>query len=143
MSRKCGRSDRNEKRFKRQRVPLFQLSFLHISRSLENGIIRPHLTCSLDKDDLRHTYAETNTTLLDIASKIFTDYLRIYTMQLTSTDHISYNRISTTVNMDAPTITPKFLTKGNELGLVAVGFSGGQVSPSTSYSLPHKPLLTA
>ena len=33
-----------------------------------------------------------------------------------------------TVKMDAPTnIQPKFLPKGNELGLVAVGFSGGQV----------------
>ena len=30
--------------------------------------------------------------------------------------------------MDAPTIQPKFLSKPNELGLVAVGFSGGQVS---------------
>ena len=30
--------------------------------------------------------------------------------------------------MDAPTIQPKFLEKRNELGLVAVGFSGGQVS---------------
>jgi arginase len=30
--------------------------------------------------------------------------------------------------MDAPTIQPKFLKKGNELGIVAVGFSGGQVS---------------
>ena len=29
--------------------------------------------------------------------------------------------------MDAPTIQPKFLPNGNELGLVAVGFSGGQV----------------
>ncbi|EMF12554.1 arginase [Sphaerulina musiva SO2202] len=33
--------------------------------------------------------------------------------------------------MDAPTITPKFLSKGNELGLVAVGFSGGQCKPGT------------
>lgn len=32
------------------------------------------------------------------------------------------------INMDAPTIQPKFLPKHNELGLVAVGFSGGQVS---------------
>ena len=30
--------------------------------------------------------------------------------------------------MDAPTIQSKFLKKGNELGIVAVGFSGGQVS---------------
>lgn len=29
--------------------------------------------------------------------------------------------------MDPPTIKPKFLPKGNALGLVAVGFSGGQV----------------
>lgn len=32
------------------------------------------------------------------------------------------------INMDAPTIQPKFLPKRNELGLVAVGFSGGQVT---------------
>lgn len=31
------------------------------------------------------------------------------------------------INMDAPTIQSKFLPKSNELGLVAVGFSGGQV----------------
>ncbi|KAK4545059.1 hypothetical protein LTR36_003610 [Oleoguttula mirabilis] len=31
--------------------------------------------------------------------------------------------------MDAPTIQPKFLSNGNELGLVAVGFSGGQCKP--------------
>lgn len=30
-------------------------------------------------------------------------------------------------NMDSPTIQPKFLPKPDELGLVAVGFSGGQV----------------
>ena len=30
-------------------------------------------------------------------------------------------------NMDAPTIQPKFLSTHDELGLVAVGFSGGQV----------------
>jgi len=29
--------------------------------------------------------------------------------------------------MDAPTIQPKFLSKHDELGLIAVGFSGGQV----------------
>jgi len=29
--------------------------------------------------------------------------------------------------MDAPTIQPKFLPKLNQLGLIAVGFSGGQV----------------
>ncbi|EME80871.1 uncharacterized protein MYCFIDRAFT_72667 [Pseudocercospora fijiensis CIRAD86] len=33
--------------------------------------------------------------------------------------------------MDAPTIQPKFLSKPNELGLVAVGFSGGQCKPGT------------
>lgn len=38
--------------------------------------------------------------------------------------------------MDAPTIQPKFLSRGNELGLVAVGFSGGQVSPL--YTARHK-----
>lgn len=31
--------------------------------------------------------------------------------------------------MDAPTIQPKFLPQRNELGLVAVGFSGGQCKP--------------
>jgi hypothetical protein len=31
------------------------------------------------------------------------------------------------IKMDAPTFQPKFLPKQNELGLVAVGFSGGQV----------------
>ncbi|KAF2487068.1 arginase [Neohortaea acidophila] len=31
--------------------------------------------------------------------------------------------------MDAPTIRPKFLKNGHELGLVAVGFSGGQCKP--------------
>lgn len=30
--------------------------------------------------------------------------------------------------MDAPTIKPKFISSATELGLVAVGFSGGQVS---------------
>ena len=34
---------------------------------------------------------------------------------------------SSSENMDAPTIQPKFLPGRNELGLVAVGFSGGQV----------------
>lgn len=29
--------------------------------------------------------------------------------------------------MDAPTIQPKFLKNGTDLGIVAVGFSGGQV----------------
>jgi hypothetical protein len=37
--------------------------------------------------------------------------------------------------MDAPTIQPKFLAKGNELGLVAVGFSGGQASKPQPISL--------
>lgn len=32
--------------------------------------------------------------------------------------------------MDAPTLQPKFLPSRNELGLVAVGFCGGQVSKS-------------
>ncbi|TKA39640.1 hypothetical protein B0A55_13450, partial [Friedmanniomyces simplex] len=31
--------------------------------------------------------------------------------------------------MDAPTIQPKFLKNHNDLGLVAVGFSGGQCKP--------------
>lgn len=29
--------------------------------------------------------------------------------------------------MDAPTLQPKFLKNGTDLGIVAVGFSGGQV----------------
>jgi hypothetical protein len=29
--------------------------------------------------------------------------------------------------MDAPTLQPKFLKNGSDLGIVAVGFSGGQV----------------
>ncbi|CAK4034746.1 Arginase [Lecanosticta acicola] len=33
--------------------------------------------------------------------------------------------------MDAPTIQPRFLSKPEELGLVAVGFSGGQCKPGT------------
>jgi len=35
--------------------------------------------------------------------------------------------------MDAPTIQPKFLANASDLGLVAVGFSGGQVT----YDLEH------
>lgn len=33
--------------------------------------------------------------------------------------------------MDAPTIQPKFLANGTDIGLVAVGFSGGQVQHGT------------
>lgn len=32
--------------------------------------------------------------------------------------------------MDAPTLQPKFLKNGSDLGIVAVGFSGGQVCNS-------------
>lgn len=32
--------------------------------------------------------------------------------------------------MDAPTLQPKFLKNGSDLGIVAVGFSGGQVRNS-------------
>jgi arginase len=35
--------------------------------------------------------------------------------------------------MDAPTIQPKFLKNGSDLGIVAVGFSGGQVNMSESH----------
>jgi hypothetical protein len=35
---------------------------------------------------------------------------------------------STSLTMDAPTIQPKFLKNGSDLGIVAVGFSGGQVN---------------
>jgi hypothetical protein len=35
---------------------------------------------------------------------------------------------STSLKMDAPTIQPKFLKNGSDLGIVAVGFSGGQVN---------------
>ena len=34
--------------------------------------------------------------------------------------------------MDAPTLQPKFLKNGTDLGIVAVGFSGGQVSDDSS-----------
>ena len=37
--------------------------------------------------------------------------------------------------MDAPTIQPKFLPKRNELGLVAVGFSGGQVGSAVTMDI--------
>lgn len=40
-----------------------------------------------------------------------------------------------TDDMDHPTIQPKFLSKAEELGLVAVGFSGGQVRILTSCNL--------
>ncbi|RMX77605.1 hypothetical protein D0869_09753 [Hortaea werneckii] len=33
--------------------------------------------------------------------------------------------------MDAPTLQPKFLANGNDIGMVAVGFSGGQCKPGT------------
>jgi len=35
--------------------------------------------------------------------------------------------------MDPPTISPKFLPTQTELGLVAVGFSGGQVCVTYNY----------
>jgi hypothetical protein len=41
---------------------------------------------------------------------------------------LTFDSSSSSEIMDAPTIQPKFLKKGNELGIVAVGFSGGQVS---------------
>lgn len=41
-------------------------------------------------------------------------------------DSTSFDTTSKDI-MDAPTIRPKFLKNGNDLGLVAVGFSGGQV----------------
>jgi hypothetical protein len=34
--------------------------------------------------------------------------------------------------MDAPTLQPKFLKNGTDLGIVAVGFSGGQVRDDSS-----------
>ena len=34
--------------------------------------------------------------------------------------------------MDAPTLQPKFLKNGSDLGIVAVGFSGGQVRDDSS-----------
>jgi hypothetical protein len=34
--------------------------------------------------------------------------------------------------MDAPTLQPKFLKNGSDLGIVAVGFSGGQVRDNVS-----------
>lgn len=41
---------------------------------------------------------------------------------------LTFDSSSSSEIMDAPTLQPKFLAKGNELGIVAVGFSGGQVS---------------
>lgn len=40
--------------------------------------------------------------------------------------------------MDAPTIRPKFLKNGHELGLVAVGFSGGQVRAKNTALSPRE-----
>lgn len=34
--------------------------------------------------------------------------------------------------MDAPTLQPKFLKNGTDLGIVAVGFSGGQVGDDST-----------
>ena len=42
--------------------------------------------------------------------------------------NLTFDSSSSSDIMDAPTIQPKFLAKKNELGIVAVGFSGGQVS---------------
>ena len=42
--------------------------------------------------------------------------------------NLTFDSSSSSELMDAPTIQPKFLAKKNELGIVAVGFSGGQVS---------------
>lgn len=39
----------------------------------------------------------------------------------------------------APTSQPKFLPARNELGVVAVGFSGGQVSSPTSAAARYEP----
>lgn len=43
--------------------------------------------------------------------------------------------------MDAPTLQPKFLKNGSDLGIVAVGFSGGQVrgdpSNATAFAAPN------
>jgi len=39
------------------------------------------------------------------------------------------DQTTTATLMDAPTIKPKFLPNAHDLGLVAVGFSGGQVRP--------------
>lgn len=39
----------------------------------------------------------------------------------------------------APTLRPKFLPNNNELGVVAVGFSGGQVRPHPLPTPPDPP----
>lgn len=39
--------------------------------------------------------------------------------------------------MTANSTNPRFLANGTDLGLVAVGFSGGQVSTACSYILPY------
>lgn len=57
-------------------------------------------------------------------------------MKIATTNGDSNNHI---INMDAPTLRPKFLPKPDELGLVAVGFSGGQVciwKPSKTAQYP-------
>ena len=57
--------------------------------------------------------------------------------------HYTTERLLKATIMTSPsTITPKFLSAGNELGVVAVGFSGGQVVAcdlmSMSTSTPYK-----
>ena len=44
--------------------------------------------------------------------------------------NLTFDSLSSSEIMDAPTLQPKFLAKGNGIGIVAVGFSGGQVSTS-------------
>jgi hypothetical protein len=39
--------------------------------------------------------------------------------------------------MDAPTLQPKFLKNGSDLGIVAVGFSGGQVRDDQKDHIAH------
>ncbi len=46
---------------------------------------------------------------------------------------------SSSSDMDAPTIQSKFLAKNNELGIVAVGFSGGQVSICNGFETKTTP----
>lgn len=50
----------------------------------------------------------------------------------------------TAIIMTSPsTISPKFLSAGNELGVVAVGFSGGQVNAFSLMSIPYKRVPTS
>ena len=57
--------------------------------------------------------------------------------------HSTFERLLKATVMTSPsTIAPKFLSTGNELGVVAVGFSGGQVSTYEFITTPYKRTLS-